>query len=215
MRIAVPGSPEAELVGIRADNPGPLTLDGTNTWIVGRGSVWVVDPGPELAEHADAVAAEVAERGALAGVALTHGHGDHSDAVPLLLERLGPATVVAGFSGARGGQRAGPLEAVSLPGHTSDHLGFAYRDVVFTGDAIFARSSVFVSPGPGSMAGYLESLNGLVQRNPSVLAPGHGPVIDDPQARLGEQIEHRLERERRLIAAIAIEICSAVVANAH
>jgi glyoxylase-like metal-dependent hydrolase (beta-lactamase superfamily II) len=167
------------------------------------GDVWVVDPGPELVEHVDAVAAAVAEQGTLAGIALTHGHADHSAAVPLLLEALGAAPVIAGHSGHGPGEEAGPLEVLALPGHSSDHLAFAFGDVVFTGDAIFANSSVFISPGPGSLAGYLAALNNLADRGPAVLAPGHGPLIKDPKARRGEQVAHRLDRERRLLEAIA------------
>jgi glyoxylase-like metal-dependent hydrolase (beta-lactamase superfamily II) len=92
---------------------------------------------------------------------------------------------------------------LALPGHSSDHLAFAFGDVVFTGDAIFANSSVFISPGPGSLAGYLAALNNLADRGPAVLAPGHGPLIKDPKGRIGEQVAHRLDRERRLVDAIA------------
>ncbi len=201
MRIDIPTGDAA--FGVRADNPSLLTLEGTNTWIVGTGDVWVVDPGPELVEHVDAVAVAVGEQGTLAGIALTHGHADHSAAVPLLLEALGPVPVIAGHSGHGPGEEAGPLEVLALPGHSSDHLAFAFGDVVFTGDAIFANSSVFISPGPGSLAGYLAALNNLADRGPAVLAPGHGPLIKDPKGRIGEQVAHRLERERRLVDAIA------------
>lgn len=201
MRIEVPTGDS--VLGVKADNPSPLTLEGTNTWLVGEGEVWVVDPGPELPEHVAAVAAEVTDRGRLAGVALTHGHADHSAAVPLLLEALGPAPVIAGHPGHGPGEEAGPLEVLSLPGHSRDHLAFAFGDVIFTGDAIFANSSVFISPGPGSLAGYLNALQDMSDRSPAVLAPGHGPLITDPSARIAEQVAHRLERERRLVAAIA------------
>lgn len=200
MRIDVPT--EDAVIGIRADNPSPLTLDGTNTWLVGEGDIWVVDPGPELTEHIHAVASEVSARGRIAGIALTHGHADHSAAVPLLLEALGPVPVIAGHSGHGPGEEAGPLEVLAMPGHSRDHLAFAFGEVVFTGDAIFANSSVFISPGAGSLAGYLDALNKLSARGPSALAPGHGPVITDPAARIAEQVAHRLERERRLVEAI-------------
>jgi len=200
-----------DVVGIRADNPGPLTLEGTNTWVVGISDVWVVDPGPDLADHIEAVATEVQSRGSLAGVALTHAHGDHSDAVAGLLAQLGDAPVVAMHSDHRsgigsnevlGGAVHGPLEILELRGHSSDHVAFLYRDIAFTGDALFANSSVFVSPGPGSLAGYLSGLQELANRSPVLLAPGHGPLINDPAERLASQIAHRLDRERRLIEAI-------------
>jgi len=201
VRLDIHGT--ADVIGVQADNPGWLTLDGTNTWIVGTGDVWVVDPGPELPDHVAAVAEAVSERGSLAGIALTHGHGDHSDAVPLLLEHAGFVPIISGLSGAGAGDSAGELEVISLPGHSADHLAFAFGDIVFTGDAIFADSSVFVAPGTGSMAGYLAGLNALIERDPRVLAPGHGPLVHPPAERLQEQIDHRLDRERRLIEAIA------------
>lgn len=200
MRIEVPTGDA--VLGIKADNPSPLTLEGTNTWLVGEGNVWVIDPGPELPEHASAITAAVIERGTLAGIALTHGHADHSAAVPLLLEALGPVPVIAGHSGHGPGEEAGPLEVISLPGHSKDHLAFAHGEVVFTGDAIFANSSVFITPGPGSLAGYLGALGDLADRGPAVLAPGHGPLILNPGDRIAEQVAHRLDRERRLLEAI-------------
>ena len=201
-----------DAVGIRAANPGPLTLEGTNTWIVGRGEVWVIDPGPELDEHIEAVADEVSARGRFAGIALTHSHGDHSDALSGLTSRLGPAPVVAAdeslqAGGARhpavAGARHGELEVVELPGHSRDHVVFVIGSTVaFTGDALFANSSVFITPTPGAMAGYLGGLQRLVELDLDVIAPGHGAVIHNPTERLNEQIEHRLDRERRLVEAI-------------
>lgn len=203
-----PGNPE--VIGLRADNPGPLTLDGTNSWIVGTGSAgaWVIDPGPALEAHQEAIAAEVKGRSGLAGIALTHGHGDHVDGVPLLLGLLGPAPVVGPRPHGEGAPaheaKHGPLAVHALPGHTADHVAYVHESgIAFTGDAIFAESSVFVSPGPGSLAGYLGSLEELAQLRLDALAPGHGPVIDDPAGRIRDQIDHRLERERRLIDSLA------------
>ena len=80
--------PEHDLVGIRASNPGPFTLTGTNSWVVGHDPAWLVDPGPALAEHLDALSEEIERRGGLGGIALTHDHQDHSEAVPAIRERF-------------------------------------------------------------------------------------------------------------------------------
>src|SRR5437763_11260871 len=125
MRLEAEGH---DLVGIRAANPGPFTLSGTNSWIVGRDPAWVVDPGPKLAEHVAAVAVEAEQRGGLAGIALTHDHADHSEAVPAVRERFPDALLAA----ARGevdvllgdGDAVGPLVALRTPGHAPDHLAF-------------------------------------------------------------------------------------------
>lgn len=196
-----------DVAGIRADNPGPLTLEGTNSWVVGRDPAWVIDPGPLISEHIALVAAEVQSRGGLGGVALTHSHADHSDGVALLLELAGEATVVGlpphGNGVPSHGDVHGPLEAHALPGHSADHTAWVAGGVAFTGDAIFAESSVFVSPGRGSLSGYLDSLEALAARKPLLLAPGHGPVIADPQQRIHQQVAHRLDRERRLVESLA------------
>src|SRR5262249_38218792 len=97
---------------IRANNPGPLTLTGTNTWVVGRDPAWVIDPGPALPEHLDAVAAEVAARGGAGGIAITHSHADHVEGAPALSERLG---VPVSSDGA-------PFDVIPLPGHADDHV---------------------------------------------------------------------------------------------
>jgi len=198
--------PERDLVGIRAENPGPFTLQGTNSWLVGRDPAWLIDPGPALPEHVDALVEEIRARGGLAGIALTHDHPDHSEAIPALRERLGPVRLAA----ARGevdvqlgeGDRFGPLEAVRTPGHSSDHLAFLLGEVAFTGDAVLGEGSVFVWPYPGALGEYLAGLERLSARPLSLLCPGHGPPVADPAAKLEQYIAHRLERERRLVAAL-------------
>jgi glyoxylase-like metal-dependent hydrolase (beta-lactamase superfamily II) len=195
-----------DAVGIRADNPSPFSLSGTNTWIVGHGPAWVVDPGPPLESHLAAVMQEAGRRGGIGGIALTHDHFDHSEGVPALLERAGPVPVGA----ARGdvdvlladGDRFGPLEALATPGHAPDHLAYLYGDLALSGDAVLGEGSVFIAPDPGALAGYLAGLERLRDRRPAMIGPGHGPVIEDPEAKLAEYIAHRLERERRLVAAL-------------
>jgi glyoxylase-like metal-dependent hydrolase (beta-lactamase superfamily II) len=197
-----------DVVGLRADNPSPFTLSGTNTWIVGRDPAWLVDPGPELEAHLDAIQAEVARRGGLGGIALTHDHHDHSEALPAVRARNPGVPVAAGRGEAdvrlQDGLRFGPLQAVAVPGHAPDHFAFVVDgDLVLTGDAVLGEGSVFIAPDPGALAGYLAALERLRSLRPKVLAPGHGPVVFDAQAKLTEYIDHRRERERRLLVALA------------
>ncbi len=178
-----------DVVCVRADNPGPLTLDGTNTWVLGRDPAWVVDPGPALPGHLDAVAEVVAARGGAGGVVVTHGHGDHAEGAAALAERLG---VRLGSSG--------PLEVVPMPGHADDHVVYVWEDVCCTGDAVLGAGSVFVA---GDMGGYLDGLRRLRGRGLRLICPGHGPPVSDPDAKLDEYLAHRLDRERRLLGALA------------
>jgi glyoxylase-like metal-dependent hydrolase (beta-lactamase superfamily II) len=205
--MAVLDLPGEDIVGLRAGNPGPFTLEGTNSWIVGRGPAWLVDPGPALEEHVDALRAELERRGGLGGIALTHDHPDHSEALPLLRRAFPDAP----FAAARGrpdvllvdGTRFGPLEAIRTPGHAPDHVAFIVGDAALTGDAVLGSGSVFVSPDPGAMAAYLEGLRRLRTRGPRALGPGHGAPVLDAAAKLDEYLAHRLERERRLLVALA------------
>jgi glyoxylase-like metal-dependent hydrolase (beta-lactamase superfamily II) len=197
---------EREVVRLRADNPGPLTLSGTNTWIVDRDPAYLVDPGPALDEHLERIVAAVDARGGLGGIALTHDHADHSEAVTALREQR-PAPL----AGERGeldvelsdGTRFGPFEALSTPGHAPDHFALIYGRACFTGDAVLGEGSVFIAPDPGALAGYLSGLEKMRERDLDVLCPGHGPSIWEPRTKLDQYIDHRLERERLLLAALA------------
>ena len=192
---------------VRAANPGPLSLSGTNTWIVGHDPCWIVDPGPSLPEHVEAVLARAAERGGAAGVALTHDHPDHSDnAVEVAARAGGVPLVAARYPGATrhigDGERLGPLEAIALPGHAPDHVCFAAGDACLTGDAVLGEGSVFVAPDPGALRSYLAGLQRLRARGFAILLPGHGPPVLDPDAKLAGYVAHRLERERALVATL-------------
>jgi glyoxylase-like metal-dependent hydrolase (beta-lactamase superfamily II) len=198
--------PAADIVGIRASNPGPFTLSGTNSWLVGRDPAWLVDPGPALDEHVAALAGEIGRRGGLGGIALTHDHEDHSEAVPAIRARF-PAAELAGARGEVDvklfeNPRFGPLVAVPTPGHAPDHVAFICGDVALSGDAVLGEGSVFIFPDPGALAGYLQGLERLRSHDLNLLAPGHGPLVHDVQAKLDEYVSHRLERERRLVAAL-------------
>lgn len=202
---------------VRAANPSLFTLSGTNTWVVGRGGAWVIDPGPALPDHVAAVAGEVERRGGLAGIALTHDHPDHAEAVPALRARLAGDAPLAGMRGAvdvqvGDGEWVGPFEALATPGHAPDHLTYVLAaadgsvgpgPVAFTGDAVLGEGSVFVAPDPGALAGYLAGLERLRERSPALICPGHGPLVEDPDAKLAEYLTHRREREQALLDALA------------
>jgi len=198
--------PVHDIVGIRALNPGPFTLSGTNSWIVGRGPAWLVDPGPRLEEHVARLTAEIQRRGGLGGIALTHDHPDHTEAVSAIRGRYPAAPLAVARGQAEvvlaDGDRFGPLEALATPGHAPDHLAFVTGTAALTGDAILGEGSVFIAPHPGALAVYLESLRRLGRRSLDVLCPGHGPLVHDPRAKVAEYIAHRLDRERRLLAAL-------------
>ena len=173
---------------VRAPNPSPLTLDGTNTYVVGR---WVVDPGPALPSHVDAVRRAV--DGSIEGVVLTHSHADHSEAAELF-----DAPVVLPGDG----DEVGPFRALATPGHSADSVCLLMGRVCFTGDTVLGAGSVFIAPGEGSLSAYLDSLRRLRSLDLELICPGHGPYVRDPAAKLDEYIAHRLDRERRLLEAL-------------
>lgn len=177
-----------DVVRVRADNPSLLTLDGTNTWVVGRDPCWVVDPGPLQEPHLAAVEEVAAGRGGAGGVVLTHAHADHSEGAPEMAERLGAAL-----------GEPGPLALLPLPGHSDDHVVYLWRDVCLAGDAVLGQGSVFVA---GDLAGYLDGLRALRDRDLGLIGPGHGPPVLDPRAKLDQYLAHRLEREERLLRAL-------------
>jgi len=173
---------------VRAANPSALTLDGTNSYVVGS---WVVDPGPADPAHVEALR-DVAQ-GSIEGVVLTHSHADHAEGAAML-----GAPVVRPVDG----QEVGPFHALGTPGHSADSVCLLVGAACFTGDTVLGTGSVFIAPGEGSLSAYLESLRRLQELDLSVLCPGHGPYVWDPAAKLDEYISHRLDRERRLVEAL-------------
>lgn len=181
------------VVRVRAPNPSPMTLDGTNTYVVGG---WVVDPGPDDTAHLRAVLD--AAGGHIEGVALTHTHPDHSGGAARLAELAGGVAVHLPVEG----DRLGQLTAIATPGHAPDHVCLLVGGTCFAGDLVMGQGSVFIMPGEGSLSAYLDSLRRLRALDLDVLCPGHGPYVWDPAAKLDEYIAHRLERERRLLEAL-------------
>ncbi len=196
-----------DILRLRASNPGPLTLTGTNTWVVGRRPCWVVDPGPLQEAHLNRINTAIESRGGLGGVVLTHDHADHSEATRALLDAH-PAPLAA----ARGDVdvklvedlRFGPFQAVFTPGHAPDHYAFVADGACFTGDAVLGNGSVLITPHQGAMSGYLLALTRLRLREDfNVLCPGHGELVWDAREKLEDYISHRIDRENRLILALS------------
>jgi glyoxylase-like metal-dependent hydrolase (beta-lactamase superfamily II) len=204
---------------VRAGNAGPMTLSGTNTWLVAT-PAWVIDPGPAEPAHVERVWQAAQDRGGIAGIVLTHNHLDHSQAVPELRGRSdAPVAAGTGASGHAGfeepsltgldldvelrdGDRIGPLRAIATPGHSADHMSLLMGELLFCGDTVLGEGSAFIPPGGGSLTAYLASLERLQTLQLEALCPGHGPVVWDPAAKLREYVAHRLDRERRLLAAL-------------
>ena len=228
MRRVSPQLPEQRIKGgwapegvtlVRALNPGPLTLSGSNAWLIGA-PAWLVDPGPADDGHFERLEFAIRQRAGLAGVVLTHRHLDHAEAAPAIAERYGVPVfagaaapdpegfsepVVEGLKLERelhDGDRIGPFEVLETPGHSADHVSYLAGDVVFCGDTVLGEGSVFIPPGGGSLVRYLQSLERLRALDLQAICPGHGPVIWEPRAKLDEYIEHRLDRERRLVTAL-------------
>ena len=180
---------------LTAPNPSPMTLEGTNTYVVGRDPAVVIDPGPDHAGHIEAVRAIGEARGGIGTVLLTHDHGDHADGVDRLgveVTRPEDGEVIAG------------LRAIVTPGHADEHLCFVAGSACFTGDLILGQGSTIVGPRDmgGSLLHYMESLRKLQELELEVLYPGHGPEVHDPAAKIAEYIAHRQDREDRLVAAL-------------
>jgi glyoxylase-like metal-dependent hydrolase (beta-lactamase superfamily II) len=189
-----------------APNPSPMTGGGTNTYLVGRGEIVVIDPGPGDAVHvAGILAAAGGDR--ITRILLTHGHPDHAPAAPLLARRVA-APILSHEEGLPDGQtiHAGgaSLEVLHTPGHTRDHLCFWLKEEkgLFSGDLVMSGSTVVIAPPEGDMAAYLTSLERLRRLPLDRIYPGHGDVINEPAQLLEHYVEHRLLRERQILDAL-------------
>ena len=213
-----------------ANNPGPFTFRGTGTYIVGKGEVAVIDPGPDLPEHLDAILA--ATRGeTITTILVTHNHADHSPLALPLKQRTGALTYgcpwshkplkaavkmeddedegfIADIKVCDGATISGPgwtFEAIPTPGHTSNHICYALAEenCLFSGDHIMGWSTTVITPPDGDMGAYYESLRRIRERNFSTLWPTHGPPITAPGPFIDAYYAHRLERERQITAQLA------------
>jgi glyoxylase-like metal-dependent hydrolase (beta-lactamase superfamily II) len=197
---------------VLAPNPGPFTLEGTNTWIVGEGRTAVIDPGPEDEGHLREVAREA---GVPEAILLTHRHPDHAAGAAMLSSMSGAPVLAVGpewiGEALEDGQevRVGGarLLVVRTPGHSPDHVSFHDPDggALFTGDAVLGRGTSVIDPPEGDMGDYLRSLDRMIELEPRTLYPGHGPAVWTGRERLLEYRTHRQVRERQVIEALEHE----------
>jgi glyoxylase-like metal-dependent hydrolase (beta-lactamase superfamily II) len=234
------------LIGrVLARNPGPFTFKGTGVYIVGTTEVAVVDPGPLVDEHVDALKRAL-EGKTVSCILVTHTHADHSPAAKPLQEWCGARTFAFGPHGSghhedgprveEGGDRefmpdvrlkdgeivAGAdwtIEAVHTPGHTSNHLCFGLLEekALFSGDHVMGWSTTVVTPPDGDMREYMASLRKLQARGDRVLYPTHGAPVTDPAPFLRAYLEHRLEREAQILTCLrgGIDTIPAIVARLY
>jgi glyoxylase-like metal-dependent hydrolase (beta-lactamase superfamily II) len=217
---------EPGIARVLAHNPSAFTYFGTQTYLIGDGEVAVIDPGPDLPEHLDALEQAIAGR-AVAAIMCTHTHRDHSPAArtlaekagapivgcaPLALETVGPRAD-ASFDGdyAPDGVLADgeaimiggeAVTAVATPGHTSNHLCFSYRGALFSGDHVMGWSTTVVVPPDGDMAAYMQSLDKLRKRDDRVYYPAHGPAVTNPQQYARHLLGHRMQREKQILKLV-------------
>jgi len=201
---------EPGLRSVLADNPGPLTLDGTRTYIVGRQRLAVIDPGPDVEDHVRALAFLAAGAESVT-ILLTHAHADHAQGAPRLARLTGASVLGAGpvdrtlADGDAVETDAGTLIAVSTPGHAREHLCFhwAERAALFSGDLVLGRGdTTWVAGYPGCVADYLASLARLRRLELRRIYPGHGEPIDDVRDRLTRFEDHRRARIAQVQAAL-------------
>jgi glyoxylase-like metal-dependent hydrolase (beta-lactamase superfamily II) len=195
---------------VLAPNASPLTLDGTQTYIVGRDRVVVVDPGSNDATHLDALTDAVGSA-AVTAVAVTHAHPDHVAGADELAERFGCAVRMAQRRTLHEGDRlesdTGDLVAVATPGHTPDHIALRWpsESAIFCGDLMMGgHDTALVAPPEGRLGPYLASLERLRGFDPAVIYPAHGPPFRDPDQDLDRYVHHRqlrLEQVRRAIGS--------------
>jgi len=189
----------------RAPNPGPMTLDGTNTWVLGN---VIIDPGPADEEHLTTVAESA---GRPATILFTHGHPDHVEGAARLAELLGgvpvraadPAHCAGGGEPFTDGEDLGGVTVLAVPGHTADSVVFRTGTAVFTGDTILGRGTTVVAWPDGDLGDYLASLTRLERLGPVPVLPGHGPALADCAAAARYYREHRVARLEQVRAARA------------
>jgi glyoxylase-like metal-dependent hydrolase (beta-lactamase superfamily II) len=227
-----------------ANNPGPFTFMGTGTYIVGGKDAAVIDPGPDMPEHVDALKRALDGK-RVSHILVTHTHSDHSPAAKPLKEWSGAKTYAFGPHGS--GRDDGPrveaggdmdfmpdvrvkdgetiagngfaFECVFTPGHTSNHMCFALNEekALFTGDHIMGWSTTVVTPPDGDMAQYMDSVRKLEARGDRTLYPTHGSPVTEPQPFLAAYLAHRIDRENQVLAAVkdGLDTIPAMVARMY
>ncbi len=202
-----------------AANPGYMTLEGTNQYLLGRDEITVIDVALTSKENIDGILEQVEAMGGrkIEKILLTHIHGDHSGGALALKKRcgakLGLSRLRAGFLGGEdftytGGDRisydGGEVVVVHTPGHESGHCCFyeSKQQILFTGDHILGRGTTVIPPPDGDMALYIQSLERLLELKIRLLLPGHGPTIHDPYGKIKEYIDHRLMREKEVLQSL-------------
>jgi glyoxylase-like metal-dependent hydrolase (beta-lactamase superfamily II) len=231
----------AGIARVLAHNPSAFTYYGTQTYLIGERELAVIDPGPDLPEHLDSLEQAIGGRKVVA-IMCTHTHRDHSPAArpladrsgapivgcaALALETVGPRAVAA-FDGdyapdleLRDGDQIAvdgkPLTAVATPGHTSNHLCFAYDGALFSGDHVMGWSTTVVVPPDGDMAEYMRSLDKLRQRDDAIYYPAHGPAVKNPAQYVRHLMGHRMQREKQILSLVRDQArpVTDLVANAY
>jgi glyoxylase-like metal-dependent hydrolase (beta-lactamase superfamily II) len=222
----VPGITVTVAHGVRritAPNPGVMTGPGTNSYLIGEEQLALIDPGPELDAHRDALLAAVGDR--LRWILCTHTHRDHSPLAHALKQATGAEVLGHGVTPTDGRQdeafkpdrvlhdgevvdcAGARLRVVHTPGHASNHLCYLLEGsgLLFTGDHVMQGSTVVISPPDGDMQAYLDSLQRLLELPLSAFAPGHGHLITAPAEEVRRLIAHRLKREEKIHAALAAQ----------
>jgi len=217
---------EPGIARVLAHNPSAFTFYGTQTYVLGDRELAVIDPGPDLPEHLDALEQAIAGRSVMA-ILCTHTHRDHSPAARPLAERTGASVIgCAPLSLEAVGPRADAsfdgdylpdrvlgdgevleidgeaLQAVATPGHTSNHLCYAWRGALFSGDHVMGWSTTVVVPPDGDMAAYIQSLEKLRGRHDRIYYPAHGDPVTNPQQYVRHLIGHRMQREKQILKMV-------------
>ena len=208
-----------DLIVLRVDNPGPMTLDGTRSYVLGRERLVIVDPGPDRPGQLDALA-EIVDGREVALVLLTHSHADHSGAAPAAAARFdaelgASADTLARLEPGSGGRTledgevltpepGSSVTVIHAPGHSADHVCYLAETGrrLFAGDLVLGQGSSAILHPDGRVADCLASLARLIALRPGLLLPGHGPPVEAAMPRLEEYRRHRLERERQVRTAV-------------
>ncbi len=205
-----------------APNPGPKTLTGTHTYVVGQERALVIDPGPVAPDYQQGIASALrsAETRPVA-ILLSHGHPDHAPGARVLKDLLGVEVIASRFIDPASAAAAGVnryfdteetfdlgsdrLCVLATPGHAPDQVAFwiPTARILFTGDTILGSGSTLIAPPEGDMISYMRTLEEMRTLYPRVILPGHGPIVSDPNTKIDDYVAHRRRRERQLLETLA------------